>query len=311
MGEPAGEPVAETTEIEVRAESMPVTIYGSTIEHPRQAMELATAHAKVLAEALEQQKLILTIGDRKYVRVEGWTLLGSLLGVAAIETFTKPVPEDWRELGLEKPEGWESRYEARTRTGEVVGAANGRCMRDEESGQRKTRKWAEAGDYAIASMAQTRATSKALRTALGFIVTLAGFNATPAEEIDGMARAAEEPVYAPGEEPASEETVARALKALNVESLGEVAKVYREEVGIESGVTIWRTPHADGEYIQEAKLLEIVETLEGLEADGNAEDPDVIVEGELVEETPLAQQEPAPEPAKPKRSSKAKEPAPA
>jgi hypothetical protein len=32
-------------------------------------------------------------------------------------------------------------------------------------------------------MAQTRATSKALRQPLGFVVTLAGFNATPAEEM--------------------------------------------------------------------------------------------------------------------------------
>jgi hypothetical protein len=44
-------------------------------------------------------------------------------------------------------------------------------------------KWRTAGDYAIRSMAQTRAVSKALRLPLGFIMQLAGYSATPAEEI--------------------------------------------------------------------------------------------------------------------------------
>lgn len=49
-------------------------------------------------------------------------------------------------------------------------------MRDE-------RTWKDRDDYALRSMAQTRATSKALRGPLGFIVTLAGFEATPSEEM--------------------------------------------------------------------------------------------------------------------------------
>ena len=43
--------------------------------------------------------------------------------------------------------------------------------------------WAGRDDYALRSMAQTRATSKAMRQPLGFIITLAGFDATPAEEM--------------------------------------------------------------------------------------------------------------------------------
>ena len=38
-------------------------------------------------------------------------------------------------------------------------------------------------DYALRSMAQTRATSKALRQPLGFVMSLAGFDPTPAEEM--------------------------------------------------------------------------------------------------------------------------------
>jgi hypothetical protein len=44
-------------------------------------------------------------------------------------------------------------------------------------------RWRTADDYAIRSMAQTRATSKALGSVLRFIVTLAGYDGTPAEEM--------------------------------------------------------------------------------------------------------------------------------
>jgi hypothetical protein len=73
-------------------------------------------------------------------------------------------------------DGWEARVEARTRAGEIVGAAEAECLRSENT-------WANRDDYALRSMAQTRATSKALRQPLGFVMQLAGFNPTPAEEM--------------------------------------------------------------------------------------------------------------------------------
>jgi hypothetical protein len=72
--------------------------------------------------------------------------------------------------------GWEARVEARTRGGEVVGAAEAECLTDE-------RTWKGRDDYARRSMAQTRAVSKALRLPLGFVMQLAGFNPTPADEM--------------------------------------------------------------------------------------------------------------------------------
>ncbi len=58
----------------------------------------------------------------------------------------------------------------------LTGAADAICSRSES-------KWQKADDYAVLSMAQTRATSKALRLPLGFVMTLAGFDPTPAEEM--------------------------------------------------------------------------------------------------------------------------------
>jgi hypothetical protein len=47
--------------------------------------------------------------------------------------------------------------------------------------------WKGRDEYAIRSMAQTRATSKALRQPLGFVIQLAGFAPEPVEEVEDTA----------------------------------------------------------------------------------------------------------------------------
>ncbi len=124
-----------------------------------------------LSRVVKDKKLFKTIQGKDHVLVEGWTLLGSMLGVFPVTVWSKPVSDvDGTQIG------WEARVEARTRDGGIVGAAEAECLRSEST-------WAKRDDYALRSMAQTRATSKALRQPLGFVMTLAGFNATPAEEI--------------------------------------------------------------------------------------------------------------------------------
>ncbi|HXI67685.1 MAG TPA: hypothetical protein VNH41_07105, partial [Steroidobacteraceae bacterium] len=121
--------------------------------------------AGALKDVLTQQGLTQKIGSGEHVLVSGWTLLGSMLGVFPVCVWSHKLEN-----------GWEARVEARTRNGEVVGAAEAMCTRDEA-------KWKNRDEYALRSMAQTRATSKALRQPLGFVVTLAGYNETPAEEV--------------------------------------------------------------------------------------------------------------------------------
>ena len=126
--------------------------------------------AQILAEPIRQTHVV-RIGNSDHVRVEGWTMLGSLLGVFPFLEWTKPIMDD-QGNGF----GWEARVVARTRAGELVGAAEAMCTRAESN-------WAKRDDHALRSMAQTRATSKALRQPLGFVITLAGFDPTPAEEM--------------------------------------------------------------------------------------------------------------------------------
>jgi hypothetical protein len=135
--------------------------------------------ADELNQIIRTKKLSTRIGQTNHVRVEGWTLLGSMLGVFPQTVWTRPVME-----GEEKV-GWEARVEARTRDGALVGAAEAECLRSEKT-------WRSRDDYALRSMAQTRATSKALRQPLGFVVSLAGYDPTPAEEMPPAAELARE-----------------------------------------------------------------------------------------------------------------------
>ena len=143
-------------------------------DDPSEVVRRATATATVLKQVLVDQDLISNIQGREHVKAEGWTLLGTMLGVFPVCTWTKPVHGD---------QGWEARVEARTLAGSVVGAAEAECLRSEKEWGPNPTKGRMRDDFALRSMAQTRATSKALRQPLGFIVKMAGFDATPAEEM--------------------------------------------------------------------------------------------------------------------------------
>jgi hypothetical protein len=149
---------------------LPAVRPGTLLEGSTPRSQLAHAHevAVALADIIEKQKLYKVISGKKYVLVEGWTMLGSILGVFPVTEWTR-----------ETADGWEARVVARTLAGDAVGSAETMCTRLEQ-------RWKNADDYAIRSMAQTRGTSKALRQPLGFVMTLAGYEATPEPEMVGQ-----------------------------------------------------------------------------------------------------------------------------
>jgi len=141
---------------------------------PDQLLSGAAAIAKPLARVIEDQKLYSVISGRRYVRVEGWTTLGALLGVVAREVsnvehdgFYEATVELWRLPSAELPNG------------AFISGASAECGRDEPV-------WQKRPAYARRSMAATRATGKACRLAFSWVMTMAGFEATPAEEMDGV-----------------------------------------------------------------------------------------------------------------------------
>lgn len=137
--------------------------------NPTEVVLRAKDAADALADVIKRRELYKVIGQKAHVYVEAWTLLGSMLGVFPVEDgHAEPVEID----GIA---GFRATVKAVTKDGDVVGRATAYCMRDES-------KWKEKPLHQLAGMAQTRATGRALRMPLGFIVQLAGYDTTPLEE---------------------------------------------------------------------------------------------------------------------------------
>lgn len=172
------------------------------VSTPEELVKKATAMADVLAKIVEGKRLYLQIGNKKHIYVEGWTTLGAMVSVFAHIEWTRPIDD-----------GWEARCVVRTMAGVEVGAAEAQCSNDEKN-------WRGRDAFAIRSMAQTRATSKALRMPLGWIVQLGGYAPTPAEEIDSAAaRPARRPAGIGAEENGApmEDNQRKAIRAILAE----------------------------------------------------------------------------------------------
>lgn len=166
--------MAEKGEIVVKEEETSIFQF----DNPVQMVEVATEIANALSAVIEGQKLYKIIGKKKHVYVEGWTTLGFMTGVFATIEYTnklerEPMPKRRPELV------YEAKAVAKRADGTIIGVAEAMCSSYEDN-------WKGRDEYAIRSMAQTRAISKALRMPLGWIMTLKGYAGTPAEEMDGI-----------------------------------------------------------------------------------------------------------------------------
>ena len=175
--------MTEETAIVPVDEIAPVSLLtGSPANRIAEATEVANA----LAPLITSKRLYVNISGKKHVLYEGWTTLGALMGVFPKVAWTHPLKADQTVVSGDEPViGWEARVEAVTLSGAVVGAAESQCLRAESN-------WKNRDDFALRSMAQTRAGAKALRMPLGFIMALAGYDATPADEMPREAAPAEQ-----------------------------------------------------------------------------------------------------------------------
>ncbi|MER2623568.1 MAG: hypothetical protein ABTS22_06480 [Accumulibacter sp.] len=121
--------------------------------------------AGALADVIERQHLATVIQGRKHVNVEGWTTLAVMLGVVA------------REVQTVETEG------IYTAVVELVRMSDGACISRASAECGDEPPWNKRPRYARRSMAQTRATGKACRLAFWWIMALAGYEPTPAEEM--------------------------------------------------------------------------------------------------------------------------------
>lgn len=134
---------------------------------PKDQVLHATEIANVLSDVIQKQHLFTGIGGKKYIKAEGWQTLGTLLGIVPKEAWVKRHDNGTYEAFVEL---------VKFRDGTIVGGASAICARSE-------RKWSSSDEYAVRSMAVTRATGKAYRTSFAWIVTLCGYEPTPSEEM--------------------------------------------------------------------------------------------------------------------------------
>ena len=132
--------------------------------------------ASDLSRFIKENRLFHNIQGKEYVNVEGWQYAGARLGII-------PIVEDL--INLSNPE--EFKYQAKVyllniASGQTIGSGFALCSNKEQG-----KKFYQ--EYAIASMAQTRAIGKAYRNILAWIIRAAGYEPTPAEEMDAVHQA--------------------------------------------------------------------------------------------------------------------------
>lgn len=152
---------------------------------PAALMAAASEVAGELARMIEAQRLWDPINGKKYVKVEGWTTLAMMMGVVAREVDTT------EDNGI---------Y---TAVVELVRMSDGASISRASAECGDEKPWSTRARYARRSMAQTRATGKACRLAFSWVMSLAGYEPTPFEEMPSepvmsvvpqTARASDQPI---------------------------------------------------------------------------------------------------------------------
>lgn len=141
-------------------------------------LEAAASLATPLKQLIDSRGLASNISGRPYVKCEGWTAMAAMLGITP------------HEVAVEENDGI---YTAvvelrRLKDGQAIARASAECGSPDELDRHGKPMWASRPRYARRSMALTRATAKACRLAFSWIIVLAGYEATPAEEMPRDAR---------------------------------------------------------------------------------------------------------------------------
>ena len=148
-------------------------------------VDVATNVANTLAPLVRSQELVVKGLNKKnpeaeYVTVEGWEVLGTFLGIVPVTTIIAEI---------KSKQGIVVGYRARAtlyqnpiiENDEIVGGtviARAEAEADKSGWQKEK--------FSMASMAQTRALGKAYRMGLSWIMKMAGFEPTFAEDMLGF-----------------------------------------------------------------------------------------------------------------------------
>ena len=159
---------------------------------PSQVLDNARTAAKALSDVISKKAKPVMMNGEQYLEFEDWQTVGQFYGYT-VRTGDAVACE------IDGVKGAKAHADLiNFRTGQFIGGAEAYCMRDEPKWSTRTkyeyqgfgrdRKRVKVGDepvpwFQLASMAQTRAGAKALRNRLAWVVVLAGYRPTPAEEL--------------------------------------------------------------------------------------------------------------------------------
>jgi hypothetical protein len=131
--------------------------------------------ALALKEVISHKPNPVFFNGDQYLEFEDWQTVGRFYGITA-----RVQPDSARYVEFGEVHGFEATAEAyHSATGQVLSTATSMCLSDEP-------RWAKKPLFQVRSMAQTRACSKVMRNVLSWVVVLAGYRPTPAEEMEGV-----------------------------------------------------------------------------------------------------------------------------
>ena len=137
-----------------------------SLENIQKASELGG----VLRQIVVDKKLSQEVrrGAPHHILVEAWQILGEIIEVHPVVVAVSPIEG-----------GYEAQFDLVNADGQCVGRGFSLCTNKEKM-------WSKRDEFAIHAMAQTRATGRAFRNRFGQIAKLAGYSATPYEEMVGL-----------------------------------------------------------------------------------------------------------------------------
>lgn len=182
---------------------------------PESLLVAASEAAKALERVIQlNERPPIMFNGRRYLEFHHWQTIGAFYHVTT-ETY------DPEPVEIDGVKGFKAKATVLdSRTGLKVGGAEAYCFRDEPN-------WKNKPLFQLASMAQTRAASKALANKFRFVAIVAGYEGTPSEEMTGdgtpgrqvaMPRAKEVP-----------QTLRSPVDGPRMDSVGEKPEVLRAE----------------------------------------------------------------------------------
>lgn len=184
-----------------------------SINSPQQMSEMAT----LLKTHIVQNKLYTNIKGRNYAHVEGWQFAGGLMGIF-------PIIKSVTDISKGAEIRWQAEVEiVNIVTDKVVGRGFAICSSKESNKK-------SFDEYAILSMAQTRAIGKAYRNLIGWVMKLAGYEATPKEEMTKVGEQSVETVVVGKEAPQVEAECHGCANPMTKAEVGYSLKLYKKQL---------------------------------------------------------------------------------